>query len=84
MWASREVMQLRGSHLFAYTKRGEVGFRSAFIRAFTMYYRLAGHPCNDKWIDGAPEEMGPVKGTAGSHLPIAPEKLVSPQSLAGA
>ncbi len=34
----------------------------------------------------APEEMGPAKGIAGSHLPwddildpVAPEKLVSPQ-----
>ncbi len=27
--------------------------RSAFIRAFMMTYRLTGHPCNDKWIDGA-------------------------------
>ncbi len=29
-----------------------------------MYYRLAGHPCNGKWIVGAPEEMGPAKETA--------------------
>ncbi len=35
---------------------------------------------NSKWALGAPEEMGPVKGTAGNHLSVAPEKLVSPQS----
>ncbi len=27
-------------------------------------YRLTGHPCSDKWIVGAPEEMGPAKETA--------------------
>ncbi len=81
MWPSREVMQVRGSQLFAYTKReGGGGFRSAFIRAFTMNYLLTGHPCNDKWIVGAPEEMGPAKRTAGSHLPVSPEKLVIHQS----
>ncbi len=45
-----------------------------------MTYRLTGHLCNDLLIVGAPEEMGPAKGTVGSHLPVAPEKLVSPQS----
>ncbi len=35
---------------------------------------------NDKLTVGAPEEMGPAKGTAGSHLPVVPEKLVNPQS----
>ncbi len=34
----------------------------------------------DKLIVGAPKEMGPAKGTARSHLPVALEKLVSPQS----
>ncbi len=81
MLASREFMQVRGSQPFAYTKDGEGGdFRSAFIHALTMTYRLTGHPCNDKWIVGAPEVTGPAKGTGGSHLPVAPEKLVSPQS----
>ncbi len=47
-----------------YTKGGGGDFRPAFIHAFTMYYRLAGHPCNDKWIVGAPEEMGSAKETA--------------------
>ncbi len=56
------------------------GSRSAFIRTITMTYRLTGHPCNDIWIVGEPEEMAPAKGTAGSPLPVAPEKLVSPQS----
>ncbi len=56
-------------------------FRSAFVRAFTMTYPLNGHPCSDKWIIGAPEEMVPAKGIAGSHRPVAPEKLVSPQSM---
>ncbi len=28
-----------------------------------MANRLTGHPCNDKWIAGAPEEMGPAKET---------------------
>ncbi len=41
-------------------------------------YRLTDHSCNDKWIVGASEEMGPAKGIAGSHLSVAPEKLVSP------
>ncbi len=41
---------------------------------------MASHHLIDKWIVGAPEEMGPAKGTAGSHLLVAPEKLVSPQS----
>ncbi len=27
-----------------------------------MSFRLTGHACNDKWIIGAPEEMGPAKG----------------------
>ncbi len=59
---------------------GGVGaFRSAFIRALTMAYRLTGHPCNDKSIVAAPEEMSPAKGIAGGHLPVVPEKLVSPQ-----
>ncbi len=76
MWTSREVMQVRGSQLFAYTKRGGGGgFQSAFIRAFTMTYRLTGHPSNDKRIVGAP-----AKGAAGSHLPVAQGKLVSPQA----
>ncbi len=74
-------MQERGRQLFAYTKKGGGGFPSAFFGALTMTLRLTGHPCNDKWIIGAPEEMGPAKGTAGSHLPVAPEKLVSPQSM---
>ncbi len=64
MWASREVMQVHGIQLFSYTMRG--GVRSAFIRAFTTTCRLTGHPCNNKWIVGAPEEMGPAKGTAGT------------------
>ncbi len=55
-------------------KRGG-GFPSPRSRAFTM----TGHPCNEKWLVGAPEELGPAKGIAGSHLPVAPEKLVSPQ-----
>ncbi len=63
MWVSREVMQTRGSQLFAYTKGG-MDFLSAFIRAFMMNYRLTGHPCNEKWIVGAPEERGPAEGTA--------------------
>ncbi len=62
------------------TKKGW-GVRSAFVRAYTITYPLNGHPCNDKWIIGAPEEMDPAKGTAGSHLPVAPGKLVSPQSM---
>ncbi len=41
---------------------------------------LICYPCNDKLIVGAPEEMGSGKGTAGSHLPVAPVKLVSPHS----
>ncbi len=39
-----------------------------------------GHPCNEKWIVGSPEEMGPATRTAGSHLAVALEKLISPQS----
>ncbi len=42
-------------------------------------YRLTGSPCNRNWIVGAPKEMGPANGTAGSHLPVAPEKLAKPQ-----
>ncbi len=60
--------------------RGQMGGGSTFGRALTITYRLTGYPCNDKWIVGAPEEMGPAKGPAGSHLPVAPEKLVSSQS----
>ncbi len=56
MWASREVGKS--------TQEGGGDFRPAFIRAFTMYYGLAGHPCNDKWIVGAPEKMGSAKETA--------------------
>ncbi len=56
MWASREVRKVH--------KKGGGDFRPAFIRAFTMFYRLAGRPCNDKWSIGAPEEMGPAKETA--------------------
>ncbi len=81
MLASREFMQVRGSQLFAYTKDGGGGLRSTVIRAFTMTDRLTGHPCNDKGIVGAPEDTGPAKGTGGSHLPVAPDKLVSPQSM---
>ncbi len=55
MWASREVRKVH---------KGGGGFRPAFIRAFMMYYRLAGHPYIDKWIVGAPEEMGPANETA--------------------
>ncbi len=55
-------------------------FSAAFIHLFTITYRFIGHPCNNKWIVGAPEEMGPAKGTAGSHLLEAPEKLGSIQS----
>ncbi len=29
---------------------------------------LTRYPCNDKRVLGAPEEIGPDKGTAGSHL----------------
>ncbi len=47
-----------------------------------MTYRLTGLPCNDKCIVGVPEEMGPAKEIAGCRLPVAPEKLVSPQSTA--
>ncbi len=61
-----------------YTNEGGA-FRSAFIRAFTMAYRLTGNPYNDKSIVEAPEEMGPPKGFAGGHLPVVPEKRVSPQ-----
>ncbi len=74
MRVSREVRKVH-----AHKKVGW-DFRSAFIRALTMTYRLIGHPCNDKWIVGAPGKMAPAKGTAGRHLPVAPEKLVSPQS----
>ncbi len=58
-----------------------MGFRSVIIRAVTMTYELTGHPCKDKWIVGAPGEMGPAKGTAGGHLPEVPQKLASPQSI---
>ncbi len=42
------------------------------------------HPLQKPWMlstgeNEAPEEMGPAKGIAGSHLPVAPEKLVSHQ-----
>ncbi len=78
MWAWREVMHVRGSQIFAYTKRGGGGwFRSVFILAFTMAYRLS---CNSKRIVGAQEEMGKAKGTTGCHLPVPQEKLVRPQS----
>ncbi len=79
MRASHEVMQVRGSQLFAYTKGGG-GFPLALTRAFTMACRLTGHPCNKPWIVGAPEEMRPAKGTGERYLPVEPEKLVSPQS----
>ncbi len=45
-----------------------------------MTYRLTGYLCNDKWIVGVAEKLGPTEGTAGSHLSVAPKKLVSPQS----
>ncbi len=81
MWVPREFMQVRGSQLFAYTKEEEEVFRSAFIRGFVMTCRLPGHRCNKKLIVKPPKEMGPAKETAESHLPVAPEKLVSPQSM---
>ncbi len=52
-------------------------FSAAFIHPFTITYRFIGHACNNKSIVGAPEEMGPAKGTEGIHLLVAPEKLVS-------
>ncbi len=54
---------IRGQERSRTQKRGG-GFRAAFIRAFTMTYRLTGHLCNNKWIAAAPEEMGPAQETA--------------------
>ncbi len=67
------------AHCSRTQKRGG-GFRSKFIRALTVTYRLTDHPCNDKWIGGALEDTGPAKGPAKGHLPVASEKMVSPQS----
>ncbi len=43
-----------------------------------MINRLTGQPCNDKWSKHQMNE-GPAKRTAESHLPVVPEKLISPQ-----
>ncbi len=54
MWASREVMQVRGSEPFANTKKGEVSIHPRIYDVITN----DGHPSNDKWIVGEPEEVG--------------------------
>ncbi len=60
----KQLARLCGLHARSqkYTKGGD--FRPAFIRVFTMTYRLTGHPRKEKWIVGAPEEMGPATRTA--------------------
>ncbi len=61
MWASGEVTQVRVHK----GGRGGGDLRPAFIRAFTMAYRMIGHPWKDKWIVGVPEKMDPAKRNAG-------------------